>query len=266
MDEEVITGIFPDSTVVTDYAYADDNPLRYGQFKHYNPYEEYQPDLDDGEYMGHISTTGISTNEGDYGYDDTYDYEYNEQFNLGAGGQYYSGNDADQEGEEDENVEINEQAIALFDFVPENDNEVGLTEGQIILISYRHGQGWLVAEDPNTGENGLVPEEYVEILDQQEVAKPFKPELFNSGYGSGGHENEWVDTDQSEPEDERDEERDEESHTANERDEDESHQPDTDQTSADNSNKPSSGDQASLNPHDVSTTYIQQGVHNMSIT
>ncbi|KAK9381527.1 uncharacterized protein V2V93DRAFT_367193 [Kockiozyma suomiensis] len=60
--------------------------------------------------------------------------------------------------------EIHGRALALFDFVPENDNEVPLKEGQIIWISYRHGQGWLVAQDPATGESGLVPEEYVEII------------------------------------------------------------------------------------------------------
>ncbi|KAK9456845.1 hypothetical protein V1511DRAFT_452581, partial [Dipodascopsis uninucleata] len=60
--------------------------------------------------------------------------------------------------------EIHGRAIALFDFTPENDNEVALREGQQIWISYRHGQGWLVAEDPQTGESGLVPEEYVEIV------------------------------------------------------------------------------------------------------
>ncbi|CAH6719791.1 NAP1-binding protein 2 [[Candida] jaroonii] len=83
--------------------------------------------------------------------EEDYEYEYEYEYNQ-------------------ENVEINQQAIALFDFKPENDNEVELVEGQTIWISYRHGQGWLVAEDPNTGENGLVPEEYVEILD---VAKPY---------------------------------------------------------------------------------------------
>ncbi|UKZ75491.1 hypothetical protein TrVFT333_003177 [Trichoderma virens FT-333] len=36
--------------------------------------------------------------------------------------------------------------------------------GQIIWVSYRHGQGWLVAEDPKTQESGLVPEEYVRLL------------------------------------------------------------------------------------------------------
>lgn len=64
--------------------------------------------------------------------------------------------------------EINRRAVALFDFIPENDNEVKLVEGQIIWISYRHGQGWLVAEDPATGENGLVPEEYVEVFDHED--------------------------------------------------------------------------------------------------
>lgn len=60
--------------------------------------------------------------------------------------------------------EIHGRAVALFDFTPENDNEAPLKEGQIIWISYRHGQGWLVAEDPITGEKGLVPEEYVEMI------------------------------------------------------------------------------------------------------
>ena len=55
------------------------------------------------------------------------------------------------------------RAIALFDFVSENSNELGLVEGQVILVSYRHGQGWLVAQDPKTGESGLVPEEYVRL-------------------------------------------------------------------------------------------------------
>ncbi|KAK7203111.1 hypothetical protein BZA70DRAFT_283898 [Myxozyma melibiosi] len=67
--------------------------------------------------------------------------------------------------------EIHGRAIALFDFVPENDNEVALREGQIIWISYRHGQGWLVAQDPATGESGLVPEEYVEII-QRDAFNP----------------------------------------------------------------------------------------------
>ncbi|KAF2644458.1 hypothetical protein P280DRAFT_391996 [Massarina eburnea CBS 473.64] len=60
--------------------------------------------------------------------------------------------------------EMHGKAVALFDFERENDNELPLIEGQVILVSYRHGQGWLVAEDPKTGESGLVPEEYVRLL------------------------------------------------------------------------------------------------------
>ncbi|ODV60204.1 adaptor protein NBP2, partial [Ascoidea rubescens DSM 1968] len=56
------------------------------------------------------------------------------------------------------------QAYALYDFVPENDNEIQLKTGQFIYIVYRHGQGWLVAQDPTTGKTGLVPEQYVQLI------------------------------------------------------------------------------------------------------
>ena len=60
--------------------------------------------------------------------------------------------------------EMHGKAVALFDFARENENELPLIEGQVIWVSYRHGQGWLVAEDPKTGDAGLVPEEYVRLL------------------------------------------------------------------------------------------------------
>ncbi|PSR87422.1 hypothetical protein BD289DRAFT_452790 [Coniella lustricola] len=60
--------------------------------------------------------------------------------------------------------EMHGKAVALFDFERENENELPLVEGQIVWVSYRHGQGWLVAEDPKTQESGLVPEEYVRLL------------------------------------------------------------------------------------------------------
>jgi hypothetical protein len=60
--------------------------------------------------------------------------------------------------------EMHGKAVALFDFERENDSELPLVEGQIIWVSYRYGQGWLVAEDPRTQESGLVPEEYVRLL------------------------------------------------------------------------------------------------------
>ncbi|KAL4878399.1 hypothetical protein BJY04DRAFT_209280 [Aspergillus karnatakaensis] len=60
--------------------------------------------------------------------------------------------------------EMHGKAVALFDFIREHENELPLTEGQVIFVSYRHGQGWLVAEDPRTGESGLVPEEFVRLV------------------------------------------------------------------------------------------------------
>lgn len=60
--------------------------------------------------------------------------------------------------------EMHGKAVALFDFARENENELPLVEGQVIWVSYRHGHGWLVAEDPKTQESGLVPEEYVRLL------------------------------------------------------------------------------------------------------
>lgn len=92
--------------------------------------------------------------------------------------------------------EINLRAIALFDFTPENDNEVELKTGQVIRILYRFEQGWLVAENPRTGENGLVPEEYVEMCDDDhvfdELPKPFLPLIFHDAR----EESEWEDTEE----------------------------------------------------------------------
>lgn len=66
-------------------------------------------------------------------------------------------------GPDDEDLYAGE-SLALYSFEPENANELRLTEGQHILVAYRHGQGWLVAEDKETGEQGLVPEAYVRLI------------------------------------------------------------------------------------------------------
>ena len=55
-------------------------------------------------------------------------------------------------------------AVAIYDFERQNKNELPLVEGQEVWISYRHGQGWLVAENPKTEQRGLVPESYVRLL------------------------------------------------------------------------------------------------------
>lgn len=122
-------------------------------------------------------------------------YPTNKRGSYSSEDNEYSDENADDFGLHDQSSdEINLRAIALFDFEPENANEVALKEGQMIWISYRHGQGWLVAEDPNTGENGLIPEEYVEILysdEVEDVPKPFMPQIFRS---FNEHESEWEDT------------------------------------------------------------------------
>ncbi|SGZ50122.1 CIC11C00000001991 [Sungouiella intermedia] len=147
-------GLCPPATQSTDYAYPESHPLRYTNFP--------------TSRRGLLSDTDHESDDDDYYHND------NDSFAT------YSSD------------EINRRAVALFDFLPENDNEVALREGQVIWISYRHGQGWLVAEDPDSGENGLVPEEYVEIFygEDNDEPKPFVPRLLQEIQG----ESEWEDT------------------------------------------------------------------------
>ncbi|KAJ4295904.1 HOG (high osmolarity glycerol) pathway protein [Collariella sp. IMI 366227] len=80
--------------------------------------------------------------------------------------------------------EMHGKAVALFDFERENESELPLVEGQIIWVSYRYGQGWLVAEDPKTQESGLVPEEYVRLLRDIEGGMTSLTGTLNTGDGS----------------------------------------------------------------------------------
>ena len=57
-------------------------------------------------------------------------------------------------GPEDEELYAG-RSLALYPFEPENSNELRLREGQVIMVSYRHGQGWLVAEGPGDGGAGV---------------------------------------------------------------------------------------------------------------
>lgn len=56
-------------------------------------------------------------------------------------------------------------AVALYEFTPENSNELPLIPNQMLIINYECGDGWLVAHDPSTGQTGLVPTEYIRILE-----------------------------------------------------------------------------------------------------
>ncbi|KAG7663375.1 NBP2 [[Candida] subhashii] len=192
-----ITSLFPPSTSIKDYAYPESNPLHIGQYPPIDP---------------EISSTSSSSSSSE-------EYPLHRDINhhLNAEDDSYDDSYDDEEYHRDE---INRKARALFDFIPENDNEIKLTEGQIIWISYRHGQGWLVAEDPETGENGLIPEEYVEIVDsmtnvktglngleeeEEDVPKPFLPEILQDHHNDqledqNGEDDEWVDTTDEEEE------------------------------------------------------------------
>lgn len=167
-------------TEVRDYAYPEFHPLHYGV-----PLEEDQGDLDlededdedieDDEYPDSYMRDGGPPWKEDsdlaspvvisYSVGDRISKEY--EFSIAS---------AD---------EIHGRAIALFDFIPENENEAPLREGQIIWVSYRHGQGWLVAEDPATGEKGLVPEEYVRMFANHETIP-----TSDAGLDLGDEENE----------------------------------------------------------------------------
>ena len=108
-----------------------------GEFISYPAGDEviYEPEFDE-RYAG---------SDDDYGGADRYSRDY--QFAVGC-----------------PDEEMYGRAVALFDFTREHENELPLCEGQVVYVSYRQSHGWLVAEDPKTGESGLVPEEFVRLL------------------------------------------------------------------------------------------------------
>ncbi|RSL38959.1 hypothetical protein CEP53_014433 [Fusarium sp. AF-6] len=106
-----------------------------------------QPRPDGGEYYQPGSDASSPPSSPGYNDEDQSRYSRDYQFTITSPDEEFHG-----------------KAVALFDFERENENELPLVEGQIIWVSYRHGQGWLVAEDPKTQESGLVPEEYVRLL------------------------------------------------------------------------------------------------------
>lgn len=208
---------FPPNTKIKDFGYPESHPLHYTtSIKHprkarlssdndlSNDDDDDDDDDDEAALSDVTSTASSSTSDrrsrhhGNLSHEEYYNYKME------------TGDDDDDYDDNYEKDEINCEARAIFDFQPENDNEIGLLEGQVIWISYRHGQGWLVAEDPETGENGLVPEEYVELIglldraddgEDEDVAKPFLPEILRNdesgrGEATKGSEDEWVDTDE----------------------------------------------------------------------
>lgn len=134
------------SVSVLDFAYSSDDPLHYGI---YNSEEEYRQDasrddLDDNKAYDDDDDDGQDANA------DQFVVEVSET----------NGEESDSDNGEDEVV----HAVALYRFVPENENELPLESDQIIIIKYEYGDGWLVAFDPATDTTGLVPSSYVQIV------------------------------------------------------------------------------------------------------
>lgn len=101
--------------------------------------------VNEPEFSNEHETRFDSEDDDVVDYDDDYSREY--QFAVGC-----------------PDEEMHGRAVALFDFTREHENELPLCEGQVVYVSYRQSHGWLVAEDPKTGESGLVPEEFVRLL------------------------------------------------------------------------------------------------------
>ncbi|CAK9442242.1 uncharacterized protein LODBEIA_P59850 [Lodderomyces beijingensis] len=185
---------FPSNTEIKDFGYPQSHPLHLATSLR----SSYQSCSEECNTSDDTSTTSSSTSSKSRRRQKAGTF-------YGGGEQHQEDDDEEEEEEEDYdedclvNDEINCKARAIFDFHAENDNEIALVEGQIIWISYRHGQGWLVAEDPTTGENGLVPEEYVELFGSEnndDLPKPFLPEIFRSHIREND-DADWVDTDGS---------------------------------------------------------------------
>ncbi|RUS21976.1 SH3 domain-containing protein [Jimgerdemannia flammicorona] len=77
------------------------------------------------------------------------------------------------------------QARALYDFDAENPSECSFREGELIWVQYRQCPGWLVADVGD--ETGLVPENYVEILEEVELAVALAAAV-KAGVVGGGKE------------------------------------------------------------------------------
>ncbi|CAL9737137.1 NAP1-binding protein 2 [Monosporozyma servazzii] len=124
---------------VKDFAYDDGNPLHYGYFDDKDIIDE--PETQN-VYLETVPSTSEAIDNNDLN-------DSSRRQSVVLPNDYI----------------VNQKAIALYDFEPENDNELELKEGDVVFISYRHGQGWLVAENSKRTKTGLVPEEFVSFLE-----------------------------------------------------------------------------------------------------
>ncbi|KAL6945251.1 hypothetical protein ACO0QE_002700 [Hanseniaspora vineae] len=180
----------PGCISVKDFAYTLEDPLHYGFYSDIEEYEEEEEEAygeENDEYDEHDPNSVLE----EYYNDDDEDDEAN----------YYEGHDQDEYSEDFDRRKsyimpaehiINRKAIALYDFENENENELGLHEGQVVFIDYRHGQGWLVVETIDGMHTGLVPEDYLQILDETEDGQADQDQDQEPGHN--GYANEYAHT------------------------------------------------------------------------
>lgn len=152
---------------VKDFAYDVSDPKHFGIYDEFSSDEDYDEDEDKDEVYG----GQIYYNE----YGEAYFKTENTDHSLLKGRESVD-TDADTvdcNSHLNINTENNDNhdilhAIALYPFVPENSNELSLVPDQILIINYECGDGWLVAHDPVSGQTGLVPSEYIRMINVDE--------------------------------------------------------------------------------------------------
>lgn len=177
---------------IKDFAYSVSDP------RHFGIYDDIDDDNDDENYEKEREEYEEEEYNNGYGYSEYGKYSGNEVHNdieqeehgfinnqNIIDGRIYSDinettNNSSYSNEESDDIL---HAVALYEFTPENSNELPLVPDQLLIINYECGDGWLVAHDPVTGQTGLVPSEYIRILEidtyEEEHEGTEDPELYN---------------------------------------------------------------------------------------
>ncbi|EPX72058.1 Shk1 kinase binding protein 5 [Schizosaccharomyces octosporus yFS286] len=124
----------PYSVIARDYLYPVDHELFYGF--HARIVEKVEEDYEDDGDASVFSTLN-NGEANDYGAEDS---------------------------DDPNTIQVVCDAVALYDFEPLHENELGVSEGQTICIISEASHGWLVAYDEFSGGSGLVPESYVNLI------------------------------------------------------------------------------------------------------
>ncbi|WBW75251.1 protein kinase activator Skb5 [Schizosaccharomyces osmophilus] len=102
-------------------------------------------------------------------FEDDGDVNYSENITRDAG-MFSISNDIDanysetEDSDDPNTIQVVCDAVALYDFEPLHENELGVSEGQTVCILSEVSHGWLVAYDELSGKSGLVPESYVNLI------------------------------------------------------------------------------------------------------